>query len=787
MIAGRAPAKKFSGDSNNFGESVRYIARSGELREGQEPALAVWSQNVSSVKVAALEMELLAAQSRTKDPLYFFTASWSPGEKPTVEQAREAAEIYTKKLGFEGLQVVWSLQNDGKAGLYHIHGVFNLVDPETKTARSTWREGQKCREASRQVEFEQGWERADNRTKREQAREARERGLTIAQLRDLERPARLLEALTQHASTFSKADAETIIMERVKGATKAEKIARWKSTGEALMKLVVPLKDEQTGEMRFTSPAVQAAEQTVSTAAKAMHEANRPAIPHGPLPERFDDQQRAAVEYLLGGGSDVKVWLGVGGMGKTFVFDELLAACRRQGYDLQATSTDHSLVKQIVEKTDVRAATIASLVAKWKRGEDVPTSRSIILVDEVSKLGTAWGVDLLRVASERGAQVWLVGDHQFQAVGAGDTLRIVQKVEQGVDFSRTRRQRLDPADANPAWMREATEAMRRGEIRAGFEAYRQRGFVHEAGTEDEARAKTIDLWRAIVADGRECQIETFTNATRVALGELVRPELRALGKLAGDDVRLRTMDGVHFADGLVPFAIGERVIMRASVREAGVDNGDTGTVRGNTGAVLHVEREDGRLVAIDTRTEDGAMIQHATVRVEYGLQGRTLEATVQHFGANVSRRSAYTGASRHEAEYHAVMSREVFPEGFAGFVQRASRSSDKDLAMDFTVRDLAAEKREAQKQAKLHAAIEREREAAAERKAERGMNATMAFAIERELRDRGVRTISHDDIFKIMLEVREAASKIHYGSQTEIMANIVQEKLAPKQSRGMRR
>jgi hypothetical protein len=131
------------------------------------------------------------------------------------------------------------------------------------------------------------------------------------------------------------------------------------------------------------------------------------------------------------------------------------------------------------------------------------------------------------------------------------------------------------------------------------------------------------------------------------------------------------------------------------------------------------------------------------------------------------------------------MSREVFPEGFEGFVQRASRSSDKDLAMDFTV--LAAEKREAQKQAKLRAAIEREREAAAEQKAEREMNADMAFAIERELRDRGVRTLSHDDIFKIMPEVREAVSKIHYGSQTEIMANIVQEKLAPKQSRGMRR
>jgi hypothetical protein len=93
---------------------------------------------------------------------------------------------------------------------------------------------------------------------------------------------------------------------------------------------------------------------------------------------------------------------------------------------------------------------------------------------------------------------------------------------------------------------------------------------------------------------------------------------------------------------------------------------------------------------------------------------------------------------------------------------------------------------EAQKQAKLRAA-KREREAAAQRKAEREMNADMAFSIERELRDRGVRNISHDDIFKIMPAVREAASKIHCGSQTEIMANIVQEKLAPNRSRGMHR
>ncbi len=43
----------------------------------------------------------------------------------------------------------------------------------------------------------------------------------------------------------------------------------------------------------------------------------------------------------------------------------------------------------------------------------------------------------------------------------------------------------------------------------------------------------------------------------------------------------------------------------------------------------------------------------------------------------------------------------------------------------------------------------------------------MVFYIERELRDRGVRNISRDDIFEIMPEVSKADSKTHYGSQTE--------------------
>jgi hypothetical protein len=227
-----------------------------------------------------------------------------------------------------------------------------------------------------------------------------------------------------------------------------------------------------------------------------------------------------------------------------------------------------------------------------------------------------------------------------------------------------------------------------------------------------------------------------------------------------------------------------RVIIRETIRDAGLHNGSVATVKRVQGSLLFVERRDGHTVPIDTRQFPG--VQHGYAHTEYREQGSTRYAELHLVDQHVNQRSLVVGMTRHTHRYGMHFSADAVGS-FENLVQFGERSRDKTALDDFAVRDLAAERREAQKQAQLRVAIEREREAAAERKAERELNADMAFYIERELRDRGVRNISHDDIFRLMPEVREAASKIHYGSQTEIMANMVQEKLAPKQSRGMRR
>ena len=279
-------------------------------------------------------------------------------------------------------------------------------------------------------------------------------------------------------------------------------------------------------------------------------------------------------------------------------------------------------------------------------------------------------------------------------------------------------------------------------------------------------------------DAVECGIETPTNAERIELNALARKAQDELGRLHGPEVTLETLDGP------TSYRAGDRVIIRETIRDAGLHNGSVATVQRVQGSVLFVERRDGQTVPIDTRQFPG--VQHGYAHTEYREQGSTRYAELHLVDQHVNQRSLVVGMTRHTHRYGMHYSAEAVGS-FENLVQFGERSRDKVSLGDFAVRDLVAERREAQKQAKLQAPIERQREAAAERKAERERNADMAFYIELKLHERGVCTISRDDIFKIMPEVRAAASKIHYGSQVEIMAKIVQEKLAPKPSRGMRR
>jgi ATP-dependent exoDNAse (exonuclease V) alpha subunit len=499
---------------------------------------------------------------------------------------------------------------------------------------------------------------------RKSAREAVQRAEQLvlgAQL--IADPSPLLERLTANHATFTLHTAEKLVCERLRDPKQRQELL------EKIVASSIELEDVN-GKSRLTTAAVLDAERRLSEATKGLATSRPEVAVTRSASSRLDDQQQRAYAYAVSDESRLKVITGVPGAGKTTLINEIAAGYREAGYTLRAVSIANSAVDVLRRETDVPACSVAKELYEWGQGRGELGKRDVLIIDEVSTLGTAQGAELLSVAFERGAVVIALGDDkQFQAVAHGNALEFMQRAvgDAGIDLAQTRRQREE-------WQREATHAVRRGDIGEALDAYRERGLVHERGTQDGARAAFVARWAEIERSGVECGLETFTNAERQAVNMLAREEWRVMGRLSGAEKQLETVDG------LTSYAVGDRVVIRETIREAGLFNGSVGTVRGIEGEVLRIERRDGQIVPVDTRVYPG--IQHGYCSTEYREQGSTRYAELQLVTKHVSQRSLTVGMTRHTDAYGMYYSREEVGS-YQRLVDLGYRTSSKELASDF--------------------------------------------------------------------------------------------------------
>jgi hypothetical protein len=156
-----------------------------------------------------------------------------------------------------------------------------------------------------------------------------------------------------------------------------------------------------------------------------------------------------------------------------------------------------------------------------------------------------------------------------------------------------------------------------------------------------------------------------------------------MGRLTGPERQLETVDG------LTSYAVGDRVVIRETIREAGLFNGSVGTVRGIEGEVLRIERRDGQIVPVDTRENPG--VQHGYCSTEYREQGSTRYAELQLVTKHVSQRSLTVGMTRHTDAYEMFYSCEEVGS-YQRLVDLGYRTSSKELASDFARVELSQER-----------------------------------------------------------------------------------------------
>ena len=162
MIAKKIPNPKKSGSkAGRAAGLLDYITAPGN-QNGVEKCIHFAAVNFLTDTFNGQKMEMIALSqeaTRSKDPIDHWILSFRVGEKPTVDQAREAVDMFIDHCGLKDHLYVWGMHED--TGNMHIHIGVNRVHPETlkvtKINKGFDREA--AQQAIAIIEHRQGWQK----------------------------------------------------------------------------------------------------------------------------------------------------------------------------------------------------------------------------------------------------------------------------------------------------------------------------------------------------------------------------------------------------------------------------------------------------------------------------------------------------------------------------------------------------------------------------------------------------------------------------------------------------
>jgi ATP-dependent exoDNAse (exonuclease V) alpha subunit len=234
------------------------------------------------------------------------------------------------------------------------------------------------------------------------------------------------------------------------------------------------------------------------------------------------------------------------------------------------------------------ATTVAALLHSRQMQDEV--RNGVLLVDEAGLLSSPQLKRVVELAQQNNCRVILSGDTaQHTAVERGDALRLLERhaALQSVEIKRIRRQ-LDPT------YREAVNALRHGNVEAGFAGLDQLGAVQEVPADERYKLLAADYIQA-VKDGKSALVVSPTHAEGGRVTEKIRAELKNLKKLSAIErefVQLKNLrwteaqrtDAKNYQPGLV---------VQFHQNTAGFKRGETVAVTGRKENQISVQRADG--------------------------------------------------------------------------------------------------------------------------------------------------------------------------------------------------
>jgi conjugative relaxase-like TrwC/TraI family protein len=386
-------------------------------------------------------------------------------------------------------------------------------------------------------------------------------------------------------------------------------------------------------------------------------------------------EQRSLVGRLVSSGDALEVVVGKAGSGKTMALDAARAAWEEAGFGVSGAALAARAAAELTERSGIPADTVASLVVRLERGEQVFGPRQVLVLDEAAMIGTRTLATIIDAAGGAGTKVVLVGDYrQLAEIEAGGAFAALARRLGPSELADNRRQRA-------SWERTALDELRAGNVGVALDAYDVQGRIHQAPNASGARATLVADWLAARDTGTKVLMLAVRRADVDALNRLARSTLMGRGEI-GPSVAFsasRTM------------SLRDEVMCLRNDHRLGVRNGTRGTVVAGGEGVVVISTEDGPR-RLDRAYLDAGWLDHGYATTIHKSQGQTVERAFV-LGTGGYREAAYVAMSRARDRTDLYVVDGAFEKGIeptgqegplAALTKALSASRAKVLASDTT-------------------------------------------------------------------------------------------------------
>lgn len=501
---------------------------------------------------------------------------------------------------------------------------------------------------------------------------ARENGEKI-----LENPSLALDAITRQQSTFTHQDLARFLNRHTADADQFQQVyAKVKASDQ----LVYLGKDDHHRE-RYTTQDMLAVEARMLSHAQSLPQRDKhtvqEAIKASALASKpLTEEQRLAFEHLTASG-DLKCVVGYAGTGKSYLLGSAREAWEGQGYRVLGATLSGIAAENLTGSSGIESRTLASRFYYWDKGEQLLTSKDILVIDEAGMIGSRQMARLLEQVEQQGAKIVLIGDpEQLQAIEAGAAFRAISERTGYVELADIRRQR-------EGWQKEATREFATGKTEQAFARYHQHHHVHAFETSQQAQTELMRLWNdARISEPAQTQIIlAYTRNEVRELNDKARHLRREQNELGQDRTFMTATGERHFAEQ-------DRIYFLKNDNQLGVRNGTLGTVESiqDKQITVRLDRDDRqshpspRTVTVDFNTYNH--MDHGYAATVHKAQSITIDRSYVLASPYFDRHTAYVGMTRHRESADMFWSKDAFTHERA-LAQTLSRERTKDITLDY--------------------------------------------------------------------------------------------------------